>query len=176
MMHALALQLAVLWISFWGIDIQAAQEAAQKSAVIIPPPTAEALPEEVAWRMIAAEGGGTALLLAIAVAVLWKRSTAHQERQEALATQRQAESRAYEQKLVETQAGAIADLSKAMIRVESAVRLSDQNNTNAIGRLSDTVTSAVLRLDKHEAKIEQHHESLMHHSGRLSALESRRTP
>lgn len=154
-------------------DIQEAIQAAkQHTSVLIPPPTAEAMPEEQAWKMIAAEGGGTLAMLAIAVTVIWRKLSANQTKQEELAEKRLEEARAHNKQLVETQAAAIVDLSKAMIRVESAVQMSDANNTNAIGKLSDTVNATIVRLDKHEAKIEAASTNLLEHSHRLQVLES----
>lgn len=155
-------------------DIQEAIEAAKQHTSVLLPPTVDALPEEVAWKMIAAEGGGTAGLLLLAVYFLWKKFSAGQTRAEALADQRIEESRAQNKQLVETQAAAIAKLGEAMIRVEGAIQKSDSNNTNAISRLSDTVQSALARIDKHEAKLESHHDSILTHSNRLTYLESRR--
>jgi hypothetical protein len=167
-------------VVIFGVDITekiaAAQAAAEGATSVLLPPTMPALPEEQAWQMIAAEGGGTAVLLAIAVTVIWKKFSANQARQDLLADQRIEEARQQNKALVETQAQAITKLSEAMIRVEGAVKMSDANNTNAISRLSDTVQSALVRIDRHEAKIDAHHDSLMHHSSRLSVLESRRTP
>jgi hypothetical protein len=170
-MHALTLSFA-LWVGFAGSDIKAAQEASQQTAQVLLPPTVDALPEDQAWRMIAAEGGGTVLSLVIAVTVIWKKLGANQARQEKLSEQRLEEARLQNRMLVETQANAIIRLSEAMIRVEGAVKQSDSNNTNAIGRLSDTVQAATLRLDKHESKLEAQGTNLMEHSHRLSVLES----
>ncbi len=154
----------------WG-DIGDAVQAAQKGSVLLPP-TVEVLPEEQAWKMIAAEGGGTAALLFLAVTVIWRKFSANQAKQELLAEQRIEESRVQNKQLVETQAAAIIKLSDAMIRVEGAVRLSDVNNQHAIGRLSETVTAATTRLDRHEAKLETTAIDLMEHSHRIKALES----
>lgn len=165
MMHAIALQLAVLWFSFWGIDIQAAQEAAQGTAQIILPPTAPALPEETAWSMIYAEGGVLALLLAIGLLALWRVVKSVLE-----------ESRAQNRELMRVQVEAIAKLAEGVQEVRNAVKDSDKNNQHALSKLSDMVAQTIARLDKHEARLEQHTASLMHHSTRLGVLESRRTP
>ncbi len=175
MIHYL-LSVAVVIFGDITEKIAAAQSAAEGATSVLLPPTMPALPEEQAWQMIAAEGGGTAVLLAIAVTVIWRKFSANQTRQDQLAEQRIEETRAQNKALVETQAAAITKLSEAMIRVEGAVKMSDANNTNAISRLSDTVQSALVRIDRHELKIDAHHDSLMHHSSRLSVLESRRTP
>lgn len=152
-------------------DLQEAVAAAKHTSMVLPP-TVEALPEDTAWRMIAAEGGGTAVLLVVAVTVIWKKLTAGQAKQEALADQRLEEARAQNKALVETQAAAIVRLSEAMLRVEGAVKVSDLNNQHAIGRLSDTVTAATARLDRHEARLEVASSSLMEHSHRIQILES----
>ncbi len=56
------------------------------------------------------------------------------------------------------------------------MKLSDLNNTHALSKLSDTVNATIARLDRHDLKIEAHHESLLTHSSRISILEARRTP
>lgn len=147
-----------------GDGIQEAVKAAQSTAQIILPPTAPALPEEVAWDMIRMEGGAMAFLLAIAVTVLWR-----------LVSKILRETRAQNKELMDAQLKSISELASAVQRVESAVRISDLNNQNAIGRLSETVNATIARLDKHELKIEAHQESLMAHSSRISILESIRT-
>jgi hypothetical protein len=147
------------------IDIKAAQEAAQQTAQIILPPTAPALPEEQAWQMIYAEGGALALIACIAAFFLWKAFSRISE-----------ETRAQNKELINAQMSSISKLSEAVSKVETAVRMSDLNNTHAIEKLSTTVATTVARLDRHESKIEQHHESILAHSSRLSTLESRRTP
>jgi hypothetical protein len=142
-------------------DIQEAIEAAKGKSSVLLPPTVEALPEEQAWKMLATEGG----FLFLAVVLLWRQVRAILE-----------EARAQNRHLIEAQAAAIAKLGETMIRVEGAIQISDKNNLNAIGRLSDTVSQTIARLDKHELKLDAHHDSLLHHSNRLSLLESRRTP
>lgn len=157
-------------------DIQEAVETAKQHTSILLPPAVEALPEETAWKMMATEGLSTVGMLAIAVTVIWRKFSANQVRQDLLAEQRIEEARAQNKALVETQAAAITKLSEAMIRVEGAVRMSDANNTHAIGRLSDMVQSALVRIDKQEIKLDAHHELILDHKNRLSLLESRRTP
>lgn len=165
-----ALLLSVAFVSaILGIDditekIAAAQAAAQGGSVLLPP-TVEALPEEVAWNMLLAEGGAVAGILAVAVVFLWR-----------IVSKVFAESRTQNQELMKIQVEAIARLGDAVLKVESAVRMSDMNNQHAIGKLSDTVASTIARLDRQEQKLESHHDSILHHSSRLSILESRRTP
>lgn len=146
-------------------DIQEAVAAAQQSAQVILPPTAPALPEETAWSMIYAEGGVLAVLLAIGLFTLWKVVKSVLE-----------ESRQQNRELMKSQVDAISKLAEGVQEVKNAVKDSDRNNMHAIDKLSTTVATTIARLDKHEARIEAHHESLMHHSSRLSTLESRRTP
>lgn len=145
-------------------DIKAAQEAAAQTAHVLLPPTTPALPEEVAWEMIYAEGGAVALLLSIATIALWR-----------IVSKVLRETREQNKELMAAQLKSISELSAAVQRVESAVKISDVNNQNAIGRLTETVNATVARLDKHELKIEAHQESLMAHSSRISVLESIRT-
>lgn len=143
------------------IDIQEAVAAAQKTSSVLLPPTAPALPEETAWQMIYAEGGVMAVILAIGVVVLWR-----------LVSRILQETRDQNSELMGSQVAAINRLSETMSKVQVAVQVSDVNNMNAIGRLSDTVQAATTRLDKHELKLEAQGTNLMEHSHRLSILES----
>lgn len=143
-------------------DIKAAQEAAAAhTGSVLLPPTMPALPEEQAWNMIAAEGGAMAVLLAIGVTVLWR-----------MVSRILTETREQNKTMMGAQTTAINLLSESMVKVQVAVRESDINNTHAIGRLSDTVSAATARIDRHDTKIEAHHESIQIHSHRLQALES----
>lgn len=160
-----ALFFTLLFWAGWGWDIKAAQEAAAQTTSILLPPTAPALPEETAWSMLYAEGGVLALVLALGVVALWR-----------IVSKILGESREQNREMMAAQVGSITKLSEAVQRVEGAVRVSDLNNQHAIGRLSDTVNATVVRLDRYEGKLEAHHESLLHHSSRISVLESRRTP
>lgn len=146
-------------------DIQAAQEAAAKTAVLIPPPTAAALPEDVAWDMVRAEGGAMAVLLAVAVTVLWR-----------IISRVLRETRSQNQALMDAQLASIAKLSEAVGKVEGAIKISDANNLHAITRLSEAVQSSIARLDKHESKLDAHHDSILTYGSRIAYLESRRTP
>lgn len=145
--------------------IKAAQEVSSHTGSVLLPPTMAALPEEAAWSMVYAEGGAVAVIAVIAVTVLWR-----------LFARILEETRSQNKELMAAQTTAIGSLGAAVQRVEGAVRLSDANNTHALTRLSDTVQTTIVRLDKHETKLEQHHESILHHSSRISVLESRRTP
>jgi hypothetical protein len=141
----------VFLLAFFGalswVD-QVAGEAA-KAVHAVAPATAPLLPEETAWSMIYAEGGVLALLLAIAVFVLWK-----------LFSKVFAETRAQNQELVATQAAAVKQLADGVARVESAVRLSDVNNTHALTRLNENLGQVIVRLDKHEARLSRHSDQI----------------
>jgi hypothetical protein len=52
-------------------------------------------------------------------------------------------------------------------RVEVAVQLSDANNTHALKSLTDNLGAVVIRLDRHEARLERH-------SDRISVMEVER--
>jgi hypothetical protein len=142
------------------VDIQEAVAAAQHAQVLLPP-TAPALPEEMAWQMVYTEGGVLAVVLALGVTILWR-----------LVSKILGETRDQNAELMKGQVEAINRLGETMSRVQAAVRESDLNNTHAIGRLSDTLHAATQRLDKHESKLEAQGTNLMDHSHRISILES----
>lgn len=136
-----------------GVDLQEAVQAAVSKGSVLLPPTTPALPEEVAWSMVYAEGGALALVLAIAVTVLWK-----------LISRIHAETRALNADLVVAQAAAVKQLAEGVAKVEAAVKLSDVHNTSALARLTESLAAVVVRLDKHEARLERH-------SDRISVIE-----
>lgn len=84
-----------------------------------------------AWQLAIAEGGGTAALLVIAVAVLWRWASG-------LMARLQAQHEALLTRLIDEQ-------SKAIGKVEQAVT-----------RLDSSFTTALARLDRHETKLEDH--------------------
>lgn len=141
--------------------LQEVTKSAVTQGAVLLPPTAAALPEEVAWSMIYAEGGVLALVLAVGVTVLWK-----------MVSKILVETRDQNKELMGTQTVAIRQLSETMGRVQVAVQTSDLNNQHAVGRLTDAVNAATQRLDKHELKIEVQGTHLMEHSHRISVLES----
>ena len=152
---------AVLFSLFSAVDLQEVAKAAVTQGAVILPPTTAALPEEQAWQMIAAEGGVLAVLLAIGVTVLWR-----------MVSRILTETRDQNSELMGSQVAAINRLGETMSKVQVAVQLSDVNNQNAIGRLSESVQAATARLDKHESKLEAQGTNLMDHSHRISILES----
>lgn len=161
MIKALALTFT-LWIGgFIGGDLQEVAKAAAQHTSVLLPPTVEALPEETAWSMLYAEGGLLAIILAVGVMTLWRMLSKILDK-----TQQQNEA------LTTTQVAAITKLGEAVTRVEGAIKLSDMNNQHVIGRLSDTVTAATARLDRHEARLEATTSNLLEHSHRILVLES----
>lgn len=130
------------------ISVEQVAEAA-KAVGMTPAATAPMLPEETAWSMLYAEGGLVALLLGIAVITLWK-----------LISKVLAETREQNKSLVDAQAAAIKHLSEAVVRVETAVRLSDVNNQNALTRLNENLAAVITRLDKHEARLDRHSDQI----------------
>lgn len=150
---------ALLPFLFFAGMLDTVQEAMK--AIAVAPAAASAMPEETAWQMIYMEGGVLAVLLAIGVTVLWR-----------VVSKVLEESRAQSRELLQRQADAISKLAESMIRVEHAVKLSDTNNQAAINRLSDTVSGAIARLDRHELKLETQNSHLMEHSHRIQALET----
>ncbi len=107
------------------------------------------LPEEQAWSMLYAEGGLVAVLLATAVIILWR-----------LIARILAETRAQNADLVVAQAAAVKQLADGVARVETAVKICDSNNTHALARLSENLAAVVVRLDKHEARLERHSDQI----------------
>lgn len=147
-----------------SVDQGGAQEVAQNASILLPP-TSQAMPEEVAWDLVKAEGGAVGVLLAVAVTVLWR-----------LVSRVLRETRAQNQALMDAQLESIARLGEAVGKVQNAIERSDQNNQNAISRLSEAVQTSIARLDRHESSLAAHHDSILTHSSRLAYLESRRTP
>ena len=157
-----------------GVD----QEVIKAATAAVAVPTTQ-LPEDTAWSMIAAEGGILASVLALAVVFLWRIISkgiedSRAQNKELLKTHAEAieDSRAQNKELLKTHADALSKLADAVQRVEGAIRLSDANNQNAIGRLSDTVSNAVARIDRHEAKLDAQNTHLLEHSHRLQVLET----
>lgn len=138
-------------------DVQAAIQEATKQAAstaqVLLPPTVDALPEEQAWSMIYAEWGVLGLVGGIVIVALWR-----------MLSKFISESRAQNVELMAAQASSIKMLSEAVSRVEVAVKLSDNNNTHALARLTENLGAVIVRLDKHEARLERH-------SGRISVIE-----
>lgn len=151
----------VVWTAVSSGDIQEAVKGAGTQGTVILPPTAQALPEDTAWQMIYTEGGVLAVVLATGVMVLWR-----------LVSRVMAKTQEQNEHLTGAQVEAIARLGDAVTRVETAIKMSDLNNQNAIGRLSDSVNAATARIDKHEAKLEATASNLMEHSHRIKLLES----
>lgn len=133
--------------------IQAATQEAASTAQVLLPPTVEALPEEQAWSMIYAEWGVLGLVGCIVIVALWR-----------MLSKFIAETRQQNAELMAAQASSIKMLSEAVAKVEVAVKLSDNNNTHALTRLTENLGAVVSRLDKHEARLERH-------SGRISVIE-----
>lgn len=125
--------------------IQEAVQAAASNASVLLPPNVAALPEETAWQMIYMEGGAMAGILALAVTVLWK-----------LVSKILAETRAQNSELVSVQAAAVQRLAEAVAKVETAIRMSDTNNQNALGRITDNLAGVIVRMDKHEQRLDRH--------------------
>lgn len=123
-------------------------EAVQAAAAV--------LPEEQAWSMIYAEWGVLGLLAATVITVLWRLLGRFIE-----------ETRTQNAGLVSAQASAIKMLSEAVGRVEHAVQLSDVHNTHALKALTDNLGAVVVRLDRHEARLERH-------SDRINVMEVER--
>ena len=140
--------------------VQAAAQGAQQSGILVPAPVQAQLPEDVAWSMVAAEGGAVAVLLAIAVVTLWG---LHKKGLEA--------TQAQNKELVQQQAEAIKALTTSMTRVETAIQISDNNNQAALKHLGEAISSAVTRLDKHEERLGDHHTRLVEAHHRLVYLE-----
>lgn len=88
-----------------------------------------------AWQTTLAEGGGTAALLVIAVAVLWRWASG-------LVTRLQAQQEALLTRLIDKQ-------SEAIGRVEFAIVRLDSNFSNA-----------ATRLDRHEGRLDDHQRRL----------------
>jgi hypothetical protein len=129
--------------------VEQVAEAAKAAEMVTPAAAAPMLPEETAWSMLYAEGGLVALLLAIAVVTLW-----------ALVKRVLVETRDQNKTLVDAQAAAIKSLSDAVVRVETAIRLSDTNNTHALARLNENLAAVITRLDKHEARLDRHSDQI----------------
>lgn len=146
-------------ISGQEVAQQVAQEA-KAAGILVPAPVQAQLPEDVAWDMIAAEGGAVAVLLAIAVFTLWG---LHKKGLEA--------TQAQNKELVGQQAEAIKALTTSMARVEMAIQISDNNNQVALKHLGESISSAVARLDKHEERLGDHHTRLVETHHRLAYLE-----
>lgn len=141
-------------------DAQEVVQEVQKAGILVPAATVQQLPEDVAWSMIAAEGGAVAVLLAIAVVTLW---TLHKKGLE--------ETKSQNKELVGQQAKAIEALTVSMTRVETAIQISDNNNQTALKHLGEVVQAAVARLDRHEERLGTHQERLIETHHRLVTLE-----
>lgn len=99
--------------------------------------------------MMYTEAGILAGSLAVAVLVLWK-----------LIARILNETRQQNADLVVAQAAAVKQLADGVAKVEAAVQRSDINNQHAIGRLGENLAAVVVRLDKHEARLERHSDQI----------------
>lgn len=106
-----------------------------------------------AWSMIAAEGGALAVVLGLAVVALWR-----------VVMRVLTEGREQNAKLVEGQTAGLADL-------KNAVAAMDKANQVGLARVSDALTHAVARLDRHESKLDDHGAALHAVDRRLAVIE-----
>lgn len=113
--------------------------------------------ENQAWTMIAAEGGGLALVLGLAVVALWR-----------VVSKVLSEGRDQNKVLVEAQTKGMADL-------RDSVRAMDTANQLGLQRVTDAVGHATARLDRHEQKLDAHGRELHAFDRRLTVVESART-
>ena len=111
-----------------------------------------------AWKLAAAESGGTVAVLLIAVAVLWRWAHSLVTRQTAAS---EAQAARYEQ-LTERQ---LTELKNGLKAIETAVKQSDTHNQAAIASMRSSVDAAMARLDRHEGKLDDH-------AHRLTVLEA----
>lgn len=125
--------------------IQEATKQAASTAQVLLPPTIDALPEEQAWSMIYAEWGVVGIVGGIVVVSLWR-----------MLSKFIAETRQQNADLMAAQASSIKMLSESVLKVEVAVKLADQANTHALTRLAENLGAVIVRLDKHEARLERH--------------------
>ena len=128
--------------------------------VAVPPP-----PEEgVAWSLALADLGGTAMIFALAIGVLWKWGTGLVTRLlEGAAEDRKAAEERHA-KLATAQAEAIKEVGAGLHKVEMAVVRSDTNNTAAIAGLRQT-------MDRHESRLDRVDTRLDAHGERITVLE-----
>ncbi len=104
--------------------------------------------------MIAAEGGGLALVLGLAVVALWR-----------IVSKVLTESRQQNKELVEAQ-------TKGMVDLRDSVRAMDTANQLGLQRVTDAVGHATTRIDRHEQKLDEHGSTLHAHDRRLAVLET----
>lgn len=124
--------------------------------------------EGTAWQMIAAEGGGLALVLSVAIVILWRWSSSMVSR---FLT---AQSTALD-KLQAAQTSAIDKLGDKVAQVEQAIVRSDMHNQAALSSLRETVAAYGSRLDRHGAEIERHGAVLDRHEAAIGGHERRLT-
>jgi hypothetical protein len=109
-----------------------------------------------AWSMLAAEGGGLAVVLGLAVVALWR-----------VVSKVLSESREQNKALIEAQ-------TKGMVELKDAVATMDKANQIGLARVSDALGHATTRLDRHEVKIDEHGAALHAHDRRIAVLEGAR--
>jgi hypothetical protein len=124
--------------------------------------------EMTAWSMIAAEGGGLALVLTIGLTVLWRWSSAMVSR--FITAQATALDR-----LQASQSAAIDKLGEKVGQVEHAIVRSDLHNQAALSNLRETVATYGSRLDRHGAELERHGAVLDRHEQAIGGHERRLT-
>lgn len=124
--------------------------------------------EGTAWSMIAAEGGGLAVVLTIGLVVLWRWSSSMVSQ---LMT---AQSTALD-KLQAAQTTAIDKLGDKVAQVEQAIVRSDLHNQAALSNLRETVATYGSRLDRHGAELERHGAVLDRHEQAIGGHERRLT-
>lgn len=100
--------------------------------------------------------GSIVVVLAVAVVALWR-----------IVTRVLFESREQNKQLVEAQTKGMAELGNAVKAMDTANQLGLQRVTDAIGH-------ATTRIDRHEAKLDEHGVALHSHDRRIAVLESGR--
>lgn len=103
--------------------------------------------------MLAAEGGSLAVVLALAVTALWR-----------VVSRVLVESREQSKALIESQSKGLADLKDAVSTMDTANQL-------GLARVSDALTHATTRLDRHEHKLDDHSTALHAVDRRLAVIE-----
>lgn len=140
--------------------------------VEVPAPPVPA--EETAWSLALADLGGSALLLALGIGVLWRWGTSLVTRllDGAAEDRKAAEDR--HAKLAAAQADAIKEVGAGLHRVELAVIKSDEHNQAAINGLRQALDRHESRLDRVDGRLDAHGEriSVLEH-GRVARPDSR---